>query len=118
MGFQVSPGVNITEIDLTGIVPAVSTTEAGIAGVFRWGPADVANLVSTEVELVDTYFKPDSSNFETFLTAANFLAYGNKLYVVRTVAAEAKNAVVLQNSSTTANADNSTHSVVVKNQEA
>ena len=34
MGFQVSPGVNITEIDLTGIVPAVSTTEAGIAGVF------------------------------------------------------------------------------------
>ena len=118
MGFQVSPGVNITEIDLTGIVPAVSTTEAGIAGVFRWGPADVANLVSTEVELVDTYFKPDSSNFETFLTAANFLAYGNKLYVVRTVADEAKNAVVLQNSSTTANADNSTHSVVVKNQEA
>ena len=82
MGFQVSPGVNITEIDLTGIVPAVSTTEAGIAGVFRWGPADVANLVSTEVELVDTYFKPDSSNFETFLTAANFLAYGNKLFVV------------------------------------
>ena len=118
MGFQVSPGVNVTEIDLTGIVPAVSTTEAGIAGVFRWGPAEIANLVSTETELVDTYFKPDSSNFETFLTAANFLAYGNKLYVVRTIADEARNAVVLQNSATTANAALSTHTVVVKNQEA
>ena len=32
MGFQVSPGVNVTEIDLTTIVPAVSTTNGGMAG--------------------------------------------------------------------------------------
>jgi len=109
MGFQVSPGVNVTEIDLTGIVPAVSTTEAGIAGSFRWGPVEIANLVSSETELVETYFKPDSTNAETFFTAANFLAYGNKLYVVRAAATSARNATVLQNSGTTANADNTSH---------
>jgi len=115
MGFQVSPGVNVTEIDLTGIVPAVSTTEAGIAGSFRWGPVEIANLVSTETELVDTYHKPDNTNAETFFTAANFLAYGNKLYVVRAAATTARNATVLQAAATTANADNTTHSILIKN---
>ena len=38
MPFQLSPGVNITEIDLTTVVPAVATTDGAIAGVFRWGP--------------------------------------------------------------------------------
>ena len=27
MAFQVSPGVNVSEVDLTTVVPAVSTTE-------------------------------------------------------------------------------------------
>jgi hypothetical protein len=40
MPFQVSPGVLVREIDLTTIVPAVSTTEGAIAGVFSWGPID------------------------------------------------------------------------------
>ena len=43
-GFQVSPGINISEVDLTTVVPAVSTTVGAIAGVFRWGrlPGSVA----------------------------------------------------------------------------
>ena len=101
MPFQISPGVNVSEIDLTTIVPAVSTTEAAIAGVFRWGPANYRELVSSENELVVRYGKPDSNNFETFFTAANFLAYGNKLYVSRAVAANTLNAVVGANSSVT-----------------
>ena len=48
MPFQVSPGVNVSEIDLTTIVPAVQTTGAGIAGHFRWGPVDTIVLVSDE----------------------------------------------------------------------
>jgi len=115
MGFQVSPGVNVTEIDLTNIVPAVSTTEGAFAGSFRWGPVEIANLVSSETELVDTYFKPDGTNFETFFTASNFLAYGNKLYISRAAATTARNATVLQNGSTTANADNTSHSILIKN---
>ena len=84
MAFQVSPGVNVTEIDLTTVVPAVSTTEGALAGVFRWGPVGKRILVDSESNLATRFGKPTNFNPETFFTAANFLAYGNKLYVVRT----------------------------------
>lgn len=83
MPFQVSPGVNISEIDLTTIVPAVSSTEGAIAGVFKWGPIERAVLIDSETTLASRFGKPDNNNAETFFTAANFLKYGNKLYVSR-----------------------------------
>jgi len=83
MAFQISPGVNVSEIDLTTIVPAVSSTEGAFAGVFRWGPIEERVLISSEDELVNQYGKPTANNFETFFTAANFLAYGNQLYISR-----------------------------------
>lgn len=83
MPFQVSPGVNVSEIDLTTVVPAVSTTEGALAGVFRWGPVEQRILVDSESNLVARFGKPTNFNAETFFTAANFLSYGNKLYVVR-----------------------------------
>ena len=83
MAFQVSPGVNVTEIDLTTIVPGISTTTGAIAGVFKWGPVDERVLITNETNLVNTFGKPNANNFETFFTAANFLAYSNALYVVR-----------------------------------
>jgi phage tail sheath protein FI len=84
MPFQVSPGVNVSEIDLTTAVPAVSTTEGAIAGVFHWGPIDQKILITSENNLVSRFGKPSSHNAETFFTAANFLSYGNQLYVTRT----------------------------------
>lgn len=93
MGFQVSAGVNISEIDLTTVVPAVSTTEGATAGVFRWGPANEATLISSESDLVKRFGTPTNDNFETFFNAAAFLAYGNKLYVSRAVDLLANNAV-------------------------
>ena len=83
MPFQISPGVNVSEIDLTTIVPAVSTTTGAFAGVFGWGPVNQAHLVSSEDELVRFYGKPTANNYETFFTAANFLSYGNQLYISR-----------------------------------
>jgi len=84
MGFQVSPGVNISEIDLTTVVPAVSTTEGAIAGVFSWGPTGETILISSEVDLVRRFGEPKTGyNTETFFTAADFLSYGNALYVTR-----------------------------------
>lgn len=85
MAFQVSPGVNVSEIDLTTIVPAVSTSTAAIAGNFNWGPVEYPTLVSTEDELVQTFGKPNANNYETFFTAADFLSYGNALYVSRSI---------------------------------
>ena len=83
MPFQVSPGINVSEIDLTAVVPAVATTTAGIAGHYRWGPVNKATLISSEDALVSQFNKPNSDTATDFFTAANFLAYGNALYVVR-----------------------------------
>ena len=85
MPFQVSPGVNVSEIDLTTVIPAVSTTEGAIAGHFRWGPVDDRVLIDSEDTLVGLYQTPDSNTANDFFTAKNFLAYGNKLYVTRVV---------------------------------
>ena len=84
MAFQVSPGVLVQEKDLTRVIPAVSTSIGAIAGDFRKGPLDEVVAISSEQELVETFGKPDSSNFEYFFTAANFLQYSNALRVVRT----------------------------------
>ena len=84
MAFQVSPGVNVSEIDLTTVVPATSTTEGAIAGAFKWGPVEERILVGSEVELVNRFGKPETGfNEETFFAAADFLAYSDALYVVR-----------------------------------
>jgi len=85
MPFQVSPGVNVSEIDLTTVVPAVSTTEGALAGHFKWGPVDERVLVDSEDRLVNIFNKPNANTADDFFTAANFLAYGNQLFVVRVV---------------------------------
>src|SRR5210317_422016 len=83
MAFQVSPGVLVQEKDLSRIIPAVSTSIGAFAGQFAKGPVDEIVAISSEQELVDTFGKPDSNNFEYFFSAANFLAYSNALRVVR-----------------------------------
>jgi phage tail sheath protein FI len=83
MAFQLSPGVNVSEFDLTTIVPSVGTTEGAIAGQFNWGPANTIVTISNEVELADIFGRPDANNFATWFTAANFLSYARNLKVVR-----------------------------------
>jgi len=85
MAFQVSPGVLVTEKDLTNVIPAVSTTSGGIVITAEKGPIDEVTTVSSENELVEIFGKPNSSNFEEFFCAANFLGYGNNLKVVRPI---------------------------------
>jgi hypothetical protein len=83
MGFLVSPGVHVREIDLTNVVPAVSTSIGAIAGPFAKGPVSSITAISSEEQLLQTFGKPNSSNFEWWFTAANFLQYGDALRVVR-----------------------------------
>ena len=94
MAFQVSPGVLVKEIDLTNIVPAVSTSIGAMAGSFNKGPVGEVTAISSEQELEKVFGTPDSNNFETWFTAANFLQYGNALRVVRAEMAGMKNAAV------------------------
>ena len=83
MGFLVSPGVHVREIDLTNIVPALQTNIGAVAGPFEKGPVASVTNISSEAELVSVFGKPNSNNFEYFFTAANFLQYSNALKVVR-----------------------------------
>ena len=85
MAFQVSPGVSVTEKDLTNVIPAVSTTSGGIVITAEKGPIDEITTISSEKELLDTFGKPTADNFEEWFTAANFLGYGNNLKVVRPI---------------------------------
>ena len=69
MAVQLSPGVNVSEIDLTTVVPAVSTTDAGFAGLFRWGPVGELTLLTSVTDLEKRFGKPTNFNAETFFTA-------------------------------------------------
>ena len=83
MAFQVSPGVQVKEIDATNVIPAVSTSIGGFAGSFNWGPVDQIVTVGSESELAEQFGTPDDNTAKYFLTAAAFLKYGNALKVVR-----------------------------------
>ena len=83
MAFQVSPGVQVNEIDATGVVPAVSTSIGGTTGSFNWGPVEEIVTVTSEKELAENFGTPDSNTYKYFLTAASFLKYGAALKVVR-----------------------------------
>jgi phage tail sheath protein FI len=106
MAFQLSPGVNVSEIDLTTIVPSVATSIGAFAGQFAWGPVGEVITVSDEVRLVDRFGKPDSVNYEYWFSAANFLAYSNNLKVVRAA-----------NTTSTLNATANGTGVLIKNQD-
>jgi len=91
MAFLVSPGVQVKEIDLTNVVPATSASIGAIAGSFQWGPADEIITVGTEKQLVGVFGQPNDDTFNTVLSAAQFLSYGNSLRVVRAVGSNALN---------------------------
>jgi hypothetical protein len=83
MAFQVSPGVQVKELDLTTIVPTIATTPAGFVGLFSWGPANEVVTVSSENELREVYGEPSDVTAPYWWTSASFLRYGSNLQVVR-----------------------------------
>ena len=93
MGFLVSPGVDVNEIDLTNVIPAVSTSIGGYAGHFRWGPAGELITITSENELQSTFGTPDGAHSVSFLVAASFLKYGNALKISRAVNGSDRNSV-------------------------
>lgn len=94
--FLLSPGVQVTEKDLTSIVPAVSTSAGAYAGAFRWGPVMDPIKVPSEDALVAQFGAPNTGTAMSFFTAANFLSYANNLLVVRVDSVGQKNAVATQ----------------------
>ena len=108
MAFQVSPGVQINEIDLTNVVPSVSASIGGYVGAFNWGPVEEVRTVSSEKELASVFGTPTDETARSFFTAASYLKYSSNLKAVRAVAAAARNAT---------SGHNGTSGVLIKNRE-
>ena len=85
MAFLVSPGVQVKEVDLTNVVPAVATSIGAIACPFEKGPVSEVTNINSEEELVKIFGKPQttSNQYETWFTASSFLQYSDALKVVR-----------------------------------
>ena len=49
-----SPAVTVREVDLSGVVPAVTSSTGALVGDFNWGPTNQPSLVGNEAELVST----------------------------------------------------------------
>jgi len=85
---QLSPGVKVSEIDLSTFVQPEAQNVGGMVGKFNWGPCEVATSISSESELASIFGKPtldqsDVGGNVDFLSAANFLKYSNHLKVIR-----------------------------------
>ena len=82
--FSESPALQIKEIDLTGTVPAVTSTTGALVGDFNWGPVGTPVLIGNETELASVFGNPASGSTSTgdFLSASYFLKYSSSLYVV------------------------------------
>lgn len=84
MASQTSPGIIVQERDFTNSRLQETITNVGaIAGPFTKGEVGVATLITNEKELVETFGKPDSNNYEWWFTASEFLNYGGNLQVAR-----------------------------------
>lgn len=122
MAFQVSPGVQVREIDLTNVVPAVSTSVGATVIQSVWGPVEEIVTVTSEKDLVDKFGPPVDATAPYFFNAAAFLKYGNNLKVVRAVASGitgAKNATSTDTGVLVKNKDDfeasvPTHTIVAK----
>ena len=95
MPFALSPGVTVVEKDFSSIIPAVSTSAGAVAGAFSWGPVLDPQTVTSEDVLVQLYGRPTDDNYQSFFSAANFLAYTNNLLVNRIDTTGLRNATSL-----------------------
>jgi len=92
MAFQVSPGVSVSEVDLSTTIPIASVSDAGFAGYFSKGPVDKIVNIGSENDLVKIFGKPvTGSNDSDWLAISSFLAYGGNIQVVRNAPSNALN---------------------------
>ena len=103
-----SPNILVKEFDLSGVVPAVTTSTGALVGDFNWGPVEQPILVGNEAELVSNFGSPstDSADASDFLSAAMFLKYSGSAYVTRAVGDSDTNACAAGTAPLVKNLDN------------
>jgi len=90
-----SPGIQVREVDLTiGRVDATSGSIGALVAPFTKGPVEEPQLIESEEDLLQTFGQPYSvdNQYEYWLTASSFLAYGGTMQVIRANDAGLKNA--------------------------
>lgn len=93
-----SAGVQSKEQNLSSVTTSSGTGTAGMVGKFAWGPAFQVTQITGEDELVNIFGESNDYTYASFMTANNFLKYGDDLRVVRIVdSSTAKNASPLYN---------------------
>lgn len=83
MAEMVSPGVFISETDLSLIATNDSQTTTVFAGNFVKGPLEKYVQITSVDELIETFGKPTNDNYNDWYQAYNFLQYASNLLVAR-----------------------------------
>lgn len=111
MAVQLSPGVSVAEVDLTGFIPAVASTGGAFVGQFDWGPVEAFKTIADKNKLERWFGKPTDSNARDWFSCANFLSYSDNLNVVRVVESTALNSTADSNGILIKN--ETAHSIVI-----
>lgn len=80
-----APGVYVTEIDASEIVPSTTNSVAVYAGNFSKGQAGVYSRLTSVDDLIQLYGKPTNDNYNDWYQAYNFLQYASNLLLSRAV---------------------------------
>ena len=81
-----SPGILVREVDLTiGRVDATSGSIGALVAPFTKGPVEEPQLIESEEDLLQTFGQPYSQDkqYEYWMVASSYLAYGGTMEVVR-----------------------------------
>lgn len=85
MSFGLSPSIDVRERDFLSPSRQTANRFSGMVGNFNWGPVEERILIDEEKTLVQTFNAPDRLNRVDWFCAANYLAYNDKLFVVRAI---------------------------------
>lgn len=83
MAEMMSPGVYVTEIDASEIVPSVSSSTTVFGGDFTKGPVERYTEITSVDDLIEFYGLPTNDNYNDWYQCYNFLQYGSRLLVSR-----------------------------------
>ena len=78
-----SPGVYVSEVDASEIVPTVSSSTAVFGGDFTKGPVERYTEITSVDDLIEFYGLPTNLNYNDWYQCYNFLQYGNRLLISR-----------------------------------
>lgn len=101
MAFEISPQVNIYEVESTGLAVQMKGNVCGAtAGTAQWGAVNKPTEITKGFdEFVEKFFPPVEASATSFFVVKDFLQYNDKLLFNRVVGSKARNATFQRASS-------------------